>query len=337
VCNPEKHTCPQANATNDDRHELLDFIRHATKPKKMKVQAFYIWLRELNQMVGLLPGAEAPLTNAQLIQAFHDGMPETWIRYYRQLGRNLQSDTPAQCLQFFHSQQANSDRAEYRNEKKNKAMQKKRRNGDETEDSKPRGRTWNKWRRDSKHRLSHQQDKKEGRNKKIKENKAVGNRIADSDPCPIHPGSSHTWGECFLNARNKKPSGNKKPYKVNSKFKPKGKSKNDDDVDANAMHCSKCDDRTESSHSSGEESSSDEGSYETRMKDAVNDVDMSEDIDLEFDDNGYDLAMAKFVDEANSTTSHPTNYVAEHKECMQARLEKPMTPLLLKQVCLRFT
>ena len=76
----------EANATNDDRHELLDFIRHATKPKKMKVQAFYIPLRELNQMVGLLPGAEAPLTNAQLIQAFHDGMPETWIRYYGQLG-----------------------------------------------------------------------------------------------------------------------------------------------------------------------------------------------------------------------------------------------------------
>jgi hypothetical protein len=38
----------EANATNDDRHELLDFIRHATKPKKMKVQAFYIPLRESN-------------------------------------------------------------------------------------------------------------------------------------------------------------------------------------------------------------------------------------------------------------------------------------------------
>jgi hypothetical protein len=82
------------------------------------------------------------------------------------------------------------------------------------------------------------------------------------------------------------------------------------------MHSSKCDDRTKSSRSSGEESSSDEGSYKTQMKDAVNDVDMSEDVDLEFDYNGCDLAMAEFVDEANSITSHPTNYVAEHKECM---------------------
>jgi hypothetical protein len=57
------------------------------------------------------------------------------------------------------------------------------------------------------------------------------------------------------------------------------------------------------------------------MKDA--DVDMS-DVDLEFDNNGYDLAMAEFVDEANLKNSHPTNYVAEHKECMQARLEKPI-------------
>jgi hypothetical protein len=33
----------EANATNDNRHELLDFICHARKPKKMKVQAFYIF------------------------------------------------------------------------------------------------------------------------------------------------------------------------------------------------------------------------------------------------------------------------------------------------------
>jgi hypothetical protein len=34
----------EANATDDDCHELLDFIRHATKFQKMKVQVFYIRL-----------------------------------------------------------------------------------------------------------------------------------------------------------------------------------------------------------------------------------------------------------------------------------------------------
>jgi hypothetical protein len=34
----------EGNGTDDDRHELLEFIRQAVKPRKMKVQAFYIRL-----------------------------------------------------------------------------------------------------------------------------------------------------------------------------------------------------------------------------------------------------------------------------------------------------
>jgi hypothetical protein len=304
----------EANATDDDRHELLDFIRHSTKPKKMKVQAFYIRLRELNDMVDLLPGTEAKLTQSQLDQAFHDAMLESWRRFYAQAGRSLRTDNHARCLQFFRAQQANSDRAEFRNQSKMKLQKSK--NHDEFESPKPRGRK----RQDSKHRLSRQEHKKRGQSKKTEDGK--NNRIADSDPCPIHRGSNHTWGECFQNARNKKPSGDKKPPngKFKSKFKPKNK---DEDVDANVMHCSDCDISTASSIESGEASSSDEGSYNTQMKQAINDVSMT-DVDDEFDANGYDLAMAEFIDECNSGTSHPTDYVGEHKEFMQARLEQPI-------------
>jgi hypothetical protein len=79
----------EPNATDDDCHELLDVIRHATKLQKMKVQVFYIRLRELNDMVALLPGTAAKLTNSQLDQAFHDAMLETWRRFYAKAGCSL--------------------------------------------------------------------------------------------------------------------------------------------------------------------------------------------------------------------------------------------------------
>jgi hypothetical protein len=89
------------------------------------------------------------------------------------------------------------------------------------------------------------------------------------------------------------------------------------------MHYSECDSSTASSSEPGEAPHSDEGSYKTQMKQAINDVSMT-DVDDEFDANGYDLAMAEFIDECNSKTGHPTAYVGEHKEFKQARLDKPV-------------
>jgi len=37
---------------------------------------------------------------------------------------------------------------------------------------------------------------------KDKKDKKQVSRIADNDSCPVHPGTAHTWGECFLNANN---------------------------------------------------------------------------------------------------------------------------------------
>jgi hypothetical protein len=175
----------EANATDDDHHELLDFIRHAIKPKQMKVQAFYIHLRELN-MVAMLPGTEAKLTDSQIDQAFHDAMPEQWRRFYAQAGRSLRTDNHAQCLQFFRTQQANAEQAEYRNDSYQKAH-KKSKNSDTFESCKPR-RCNKKWRQDSKHHLSRQENKKQGRSKKVEANKSSNKHITDSDHCPIYPG-----------------------------------------------------------------------------------------------------------------------------------------------------
>ena len=48
-------------------------------------------------------------------------------------------------------------------------------------------------------------------------------RVADDSPYPVHPGASHTWGECFLNARNNnKNSSNNGNRALPKRAKPAG-------------------------------------------------------------------------------------------------------------------
>jgi hypothetical protein len=62
------------HATDEDRHELLDYIHSIDKPCKMDIQKYYSCLHELDQQEDLLPGNDLPLTEDQLHQAFFDGM-----------------------------------------------------------------------------------------------------------------------------------------------------------------------------------------------------------------------------------------------------------------------
>jgi hypothetical protein len=195
-------------------------------------------------------------------------------------------------------------RADFCNEAKMK-LEKKDKKTDAS--SSPRRR--NKWRPDAKHHLSHQEKKSHGKSKKGEAK--TGSRVDDSDPCPVHPGSSHTLGACFLNSRNKnKNKDDQKPAANKYKGKPKCKS---EEVDANAMHCGDC--SVASTASEGEMSSSDcdsKSSVDTKLKSAINDVSMTT---ANSNDNtsGFDIDMAEFIDGLNSTTSHPTNYCRLHE------------------------
>ena len=64
-----------ANATSDDRHELVQQLHTPSKPRALSVQAFYYRLVELNGYVGWMPGEELLLTPISLKQAFYEGMP----------------------------------------------------------------------------------------------------------------------------------------------------------------------------------------------------------------------------------------------------------------------
>jgi hypothetical protein len=71
---------------------------------------------------------------------------------------------------------------------------------------------------DAKHRI-----------KKSKDGAKTTGRISDDTKCLVHPNTTHTWGECYSNAANKKPKSQDKDKKSHSKH-------HKNEVDAHATH-----------------------------------------------------------------------------------------------------
>jgi hypothetical protein len=82
--------------------ELLDYIHSVAKPRKMDIQTYYSCLCELNHQVDWLPGADLPLTEDQLHQAFLDGMHTIWKEQCVNASRRSICNTAcADLLRFF--------------------------------------------------------------------------------------------------------------------------------------------------------------------------------------------------------------------------------------------
>jgi hypothetical protein len=106
------------HATDEDRHELLDYICSIAKLCKMDIQMYYSCLHELNRQVDWLPGTDLPLTEDQLHQAFFDGMPTIWKEQYKNASRFVCNTTHADLLRFFHMQQKAAGHSQRANELK---------------------------------------------------------------------------------------------------------------------------------------------------------------------------------------------------------------------------
>jgi hypothetical protein len=76
--------------TDQDRHELIQLLR----PLKPRVQSLYYRLIQLNGYVNYLPGNDYPLTEDQLKQSFHDGMPPTWKERFLTTGFAVRNVSP---------------------------------------------------------------------------------------------------------------------------------------------------------------------------------------------------------------------------------------------------
>ena len=196
------------HSTEQDRHELVQQLRHPTKPRDLGVQAFYYRLVELNSAVSILPGDDAPLTDDQLKQAFYDGMPPSWRERFINSGSLFNQMTRAEIIRYFRNQEK-------------QALLKQRENEDTI-------------RRVNKTKKRPVNDSHKSKNNKAQdkssfhENKRQKGRISDDDPCPIHPNGNHTWGECrcnhfgkaykkgFFDKDQKKTNGNKDKKKMDN-------------------------------------------------------------------------------------------------------------------------
>jgi hypothetical protein len=87
------------HATTRDRYALVQQLSHPIKPREMAVQVFQH--RLLNNVVELLPGTSAQLTQDQLKQAFFDGMPKEWRNRFIAGGSHFELLSFAEVVAYF--------------------------------------------------------------------------------------------------------------------------------------------------------------------------------------------------------------------------------------------
>jgi hypothetical protein len=77
-----------SHSTTNDRHDPINQLHQAHKPREILVQNFFYRLREVNGCVRWLPGNEQELNQDQLKQALFDSMPFTWRERFEQAGQS---------------------------------------------------------------------------------------------------------------------------------------------------------------------------------------------------------------------------------------------------------
>jgi hypothetical protein len=205
------------HSTEEDRHELVQQLLQPVKPREVTVQAFYHRILELNEYVNWLPGddKEVKLTPSQIKKALYDGMPRTWKDHFVKAGQSEMGMTTPEIVRYFRAEE-------------NLSISKQKENTQSQRRTVLNGNHNGKC-RNNQHAAKPDEEsrKKKPKKEKVESGNLKGpKRIAPDDPCPIHAGMNHTWGECYANAYNRnrqKEQGmprdaNKKANKKASKF-----------------------------------------------------------------------------------------------------------------------
>ena len=98
-------------STQEDRHDLLQQLRQAKKPRDLSVNTFYLRLLQLNEYVKWLPGTAQQLDNDQIKMALYSAMPEAWQQRLSQSGQEIGSITVAQAIRYFRNQEIKSNKS----------------------------------------------------------------------------------------------------------------------------------------------------------------------------------------------------------------------------------
>ena len=94
-----------AFAVDADQHALLQYLHQGPKkPKRIMVQVLVTLFQQLNGVLDWSPGNMPILTAAELKQAYHDRMPNSWIEWLAATGRTVPNEA-LQSLQVYFVQQ----------------------------------------------------------------------------------------------------------------------------------------------------------------------------------------------------------------------------------------
>ena len=206
-----------AFAVDADRHALLQYLRQGfpKKPKRITVQVLVTLFQQLNNVADWLPGQMPILTEEELKQAYHDRMPNTWTEWLAATGHTVPVESLQSLRIYFGQQETLAKRLEDANNARQGRSAGRRRRRDDAVDDQHQGQRLRRRRRNC-HNREDQRTPAQGQRQvqapeARRENaagRATGLRIADTAPCPVHPGAGHTWGECRENARNRANNNN---------------------------------------------------------------------------------------------------------------------------------
>jgi hypothetical protein len=189
-------------ASVSERAQQIEYVRTVKKPLNLECRAFLIKLRNLNAMAELLPGTAQILDEDLLKRSFVHAMPISWQNRFEQMGRNFETTDIKDLCQYFSVQEKLANASA----KLSTARQKNGTAKSDNDNGNKRQRTGNGKNRRSKRGKSDRADNdtstNESKSKKQRSDAAPSTRIADTDPCPVHPGMGHTWIKCNSNKYN---------------------------------------------------------------------------------------------------------------------------------------
>jgi hypothetical protein len=206
--------------TPADRVQLAQELRTCRLPRDMCVASFARALERNNNRILSLPGTEPALTEGQLKTAFFNAMPVAWKANWNNHHPGTIDDTPiSEIITYFAHQQlqsidkakrnAEKQRKESKDAKKNSHAGRKRRERDE---------------RTNKHIKGAERAERDNRNDQGSNGERRFHFGHHQDPnadCLIHKGKGHTWKQCFGNPANMKapPADNNRKAESKKNFK----------------------------------------------------------------------------------------------------------------------
>jgi len=207
-----------------DYDEQMDYMRTLRKPPQLTPSEFSQRFDALEDALPYLPNAPDPddcgFSEVDRRHLFYNAMPMAWRDKYDDAGMRHRHDTIEDMELYFdkhHERDPPSDSKQHRHNSANddSTANRNQRNGNGNRNSRNNNRGRGRGNNNNNNRNNHSGrgsivNNNSNGNNGGRNNNGNGGRIQNSDQCPVHPHSNHTWGQCRANAfaRDNNSNGN---------------------------------------------------------------------------------------------------------------------------------